>query len=340
MNLREAYDILGVPVGTTPEDAKSKYKELAKKFHPDVNKDPDATDRFKKINEAYDALKMGKEDGVKFQTSSNPFDLFKEIYGNQGFDPFDQINGQDVLKDFFIRSRQNTNRQTNSEISQTITVSFEECVMGCKKEIKYNRMVHCDDCQAKGKILREDHCKECSGNGFTISSMEANGRIIHSQKPCIKCYGQNNFTKCKPCEGKGSTEKQITLSVKIPAGIPDGGILRLGNMGNFIIVNGMGVYGNTSLTVRVGPHKHFYLQGNDVIDHQKISLLEALKGSKKKINTLYGESEVEIPPKTKHAQQLLIKNHGVKDSSGSHVVMIHIEYPENTEELIEFLESK
>ena len=236
---RDYYEVLGVQKGASDDELKKAYRKLARKYHPDLNKDnPEAADKFKEVNEAYEVL-SDKEKRAKY-----------DQFGFAGVDPsygggagaggygggFDMGDLGDLFGSFFGggfgggRSSRRNAPQRGESIRQTVILSFEEAAFGCEKEITVERIESCDDCGGTGaaKGTTAETCPNCRGTGKII------------KKPCPKCGGQ------------GRVRKTRKFKVNIPAGIDDGQSIQQRGQGN-AGVNG-GPAGDLFVTVAIRPH--------------------------------------------------------------------------------------
>lgn len=311
MNLQEACSILELSPEVSAEDAKKRYRELTKKFHPDVNKDPGAEDRFKKINEAYRCFSDGPE---KVEQEENPF---------EGFNPFTVFNN----------NRQNLKQVEH--ISLHTTISFQESILGCKKEFKFNRKGKCAQCHGQGVLILNNNCTKCYGRGQIIEKQ--NNMII--ARTCDQCMGRRQSTSCVMCQASGMIETEVSVNVTIPGGIQNNNILRLSGMGHYVgsMLN-IDQYSDAHLRVLVTPTEGLRLVDRDVVSDISISLLEALVGTNKTVNTVTGQKEIVIPPLSKNKEEIIIPNLGV-GGVGSHKVILQVEYPENISILINALDN-
>jgi molecular chaperone DnaJ len=323
VNLKEAYKVLEADSNISDEDLKSHYKKLAVKYHPDVYKeDPE---KFKKINEAYQFIQENKQQEV----SQNPF---------QGFSGFD-FNNFDFFQypnNFGKGTKSNFRFRKNPNVS--IHISFKESVLGCSRDIKYTRHIKCDVCDGKGIELKGNGCQDCDGFG-RIVSRTANTVYTRS---CQKCLGHNTKkNNCKNCNTEGSVKSDVSLNINVPPGVANGNSLRLSGMGNF---NGVGIFGeeysDILIAVSVKSDPKLSIEKNDVVSYLDISLLDALKGCSKKVETAYGEKEIEIKEKSKHSDTILIPNCGIKGTDGKHRIILNVNYPENINDLIKILEEQ
>jgi molecular chaperone DnaJ len=301
MNLKEAYATLELAQGTSPEEAKKKYRELTKKYHPDINKEPGAEDRFKKINEANQVIQTGK--------STDPQDRRPSYQG--GF------------------HRQQVIQLENVEVHQTI--SFKESVLGCKKEIKYSRQSKCQDCGGAGEIKLNNGCKTCGGKGQVVNRQ---GNMV-MVSTCSECHGQTNLTSCTGCHGNGTVHADVSVHVSVPAGIVDGNILRLQGMGNYA-GSFMGLadqHTDAFLHVHVSSEVGLNIEGTSVISRLTIPLLDALRGCKYKVKTIHGDKEIQVKPQSRNRDEVIIPHCGV-NGTGDQKVILDVEYPKDTDKLI------
>lgn len=310
MNLKEAYTLLELPTTATPEEAKKKYREFSKKLHPDISKEPDAEAKFKKINEAYDCIKSGKG------TDPEPF---------QGFD-FNPFSRAPFSKSRSIKSE---NIKLNTQIS------FKESVIGVKKDIKFDRINKCSDCDGEGQVSINNGCSACGGRGQQVTK---NGNSIFIQS-CQKCFGVSKSDPCTKCNSSGILDTSISLSVSIPGGIINGNILRLSNMGNYVNnFMGMDQYTDVFLEINVLLDDQLSIDGGNVISKLDITLLEALQGSIKKVKTIDGTKEVEVKPLSKNSDEIILPKLGV-NRMGNQKVILNVSYPKDIYKIIEVLDS-
>lgn len=313
MKYSEACKILGVSEEVSPEEAKKKYRQLSKTMHPDVNKDPDATEKFKQINEAYSVVSSGKKDDEQAFNGFNPFDGFIDL------NPF-------------IGNFKKSKRVVLQEVSLNIDISFKESVLGCKKEIKFNRRTKCEFCRGAGTIRLDNGCAKCKGKGVVMQ--QQNNMIFTTT--CNSCHGQTKSEDCKQCTD-GAQYKDTSISVTIPPGVQSGNVLRLNGMGHYIQSNmNFDNYTNAFLHIKVIPEDNLYIKNDNVYSDLNISLLEALQGTTKEINTIFGKKTLEIKPLTKNKDELNIPNCGIAGKKDQ-IVCINVYYPENVEKIINTL---
>ncbi len=318
MDVQEAFSILGISKESTSDEIKSKYKELAKKHHPDVSKAPDANDVFKKINEAHKVaqdFKAGK---------------YKQNIGHNNA-------WQKAVDDLFNNGPFRRTASPNLNPPEIkVKISFEESVLGCIKTINYNRFVKCDSCGGRGICIHSNGCSSCDGYGQSVS---INHNMMISS-PCQKCFGKDvKREDCSPCYGEGVVKTETSASVNIPAGVKNGQMLKLRGCGNFIINSFVEGYSDAHLNVDVEKNDFMEINNKDIISNINITLLEALTGHSLKFKTVYGEIDLNIPPASKNKDCIPIKGYGVKGTDGSHKFIVNINYPNNIDKLIESLKN-
>jgi molecular chaperone DnaJ len=310
MNLKEAYSILELSPGVSADEAKKKYRELTRKFHPDRNKEPGAEDKFKKINEAYDVVKTGK--------STDRADVHQQQYAHQtNFNPFIHMHQQRV------------HAQANHVEIHT-TISFKDSVLGAKKDLTFTRNGKCADCDGQGGMALNNGCTFCGGKGQITGRR---GNMIFSQV-CNKCVGKVQHEECKNCGGDGFVSNEVSISVDIPGGITSANILRLGGLGNYMGgFMGMDQYTDAHLHINVTPEAGMSLEGRDVVSTLEISLLDALRGCSKSVPTVLGAKDIVIKPLSRNKDEVIIANMGV-NRIGNQRVVLDVQYPKNTDKLI------
>lgn len=321
MKREEAYQILELSPNASEEEVKKKYKELSRKMHPDINKDPGAEDKFKKINESYTRIKNQ--------------DFEQEIpqgFSEHGFG-FSGINLGDLFANIsgFGIPNQSKKRRHASHIQVPINLSFKDSIFGCKKEISFQREIMCQDCGGDGEKPDPNSCKACNGIGRTV--INRGNTIITST--CNKCFGKNNKLSCSNCNSKGTLSSSITISVNVPGGVVTGNILRLSGIGNFIARDNFGeeVYTDVHVYIRTEIDDDFFIKDENIIYNLEISLLESLEGCTKSVKTLDGSQDIDIPKLSKHKDEIRLPQLGI-NRKGDQIVTLNIDYPKNIEKLI------
>ena len=321
---RDYYEVLGVSKNASDDEIKSAFRKLAKKYHPDINKDPDAPEKFKEAQEAYavlsDANKRSQYDqfGHAAFSGANGFGGASGAYDFSGFD----INLDDILGSMFGGSfggfggsRSKTNRKVRGDdILRGVKLTFDEAVYGCEKDLKLEVSEDCPECKGKGGF-DEVTCSNCHGSGTVTSEQRTLFGSFMSKTTCPTCHGEGKSFKrtCTKCRGNGRILQNKTITVKVPSGIDTGMRLRLSGKGEAGI-NG-GSNGDLYLEFEVAPHKYFQRDNDDIILSVPLNICEAVLGCKKDIKTLYGVVTLTVPSGTNNLDKQRIKGKGIKNST-------------------------
>ena len=339
---QDYYETLGVNKGAGDDEIKKAYRQMAKKYHPDMNPgDKEAEQKFKEVNEAYEVLSDSDKRAKYDQYGHAAFDPSSGFGGGGGgFGGFDFDMG-DIFSSFFGggfggggRSQSRANAPIDGDdIGVRVVLSFEEAAFGCKREVSFARVQKCDDCSGSGakKGTSPEKCTKCGGRGtVTVQQRTAFG-MMQSTKACPDCGGSGKIIKtpCENCRGKGYVKINKKLEVTIPAGIDDGQRIALryqGNEGR----NG-GVSGDLIIQVSVRPHAIFERDGNDIYCEVPVTFAEATLGATIKIPTLEGEMDYDIPEGTQTGTMFTISRKGINAvnsrSRGNLYVKVVVETP-------------
>jgi len=319
-NKRDYYEILGVSKTASDEEIKRAFRVLAKKYHPDVNKEEGAAEKFKEIGEAYSVL---SDKNKRAQYDQFGHAAFDGAQGGAGFDMGD-INLDDILSNLFGggfggfssfggfgNSRTSNRARRGEDMLMRINLTFEEAVNGCKKDIKVNVTEECDECNGKGGF-GESVCSTCNGHGVIREEQRTLFGMMQTQKTCPICRGEGKTFKeiCKNCNGEGRVSKNKTLTINVPAGVDSGNQLRLSGKGGAGI-NG-GPNGDIYLEFVVEEHKYFERDEDDIYLELPVTITDAILGCKKEIPTLTGNGFIEIKPGTQNYTKLKLKGKGIK----------------------------
>ena len=340
MNKRDYYEVLGVSKSATDEEIKRAFRVLAKKYHPDVNKEEGAAEKFKEIGEAYSVL---SDKTKRAQYDQYGHAAFEGAQGGTGFDMGD-INLDDILSNLFgggfgsfgsafsgfggTRSRNRARR--GEDMLMHIKLTFDEAVNGCKKDIKVNVNETCEHCNGKGGFS-ETTCSTCGGTGVIVEKQSTLFGVMQTQKTCPSCRGDGRSFKeiCNECSGTGRVTTNKVLTVNVPAGIDNGNQLRLSGKGGAGI-NG-GENGDIYLEFIVEEHDYFERHDDDIYLELPITITDAILGCKKEIPTLTGTGIIEIKPGTQNYTKLKLKGKGIKNasdkSSGDMYVVVNVIIP-------------
>lgn len=313
------YDILGVGKDASPEDIKSAYRRLAKKYHPDVNKDPGAQDKFKEINEAYECLSdpQKKSNYDQFGSSDGP-QGFGGGFGGNGFGGFGDFGDLgDIFGNIFGGFGGGNTHNTGSrgeDLQVQITLSFEEAVFGAKKDITVTRYETCSACSGTGAKNGTEYstCTDCHGTGqVRYQENSLFGRVIR-QGPCKTCNGTGKVVKekCAECSGNGYKRVTSTVSVNIPAGIDDGQVLTMRGRGNCGKRGGSD--GDLHVIIKVKPHKLLVREGFDLSLKVYVPFYTLLLGGEIEIPLPKGTTTLKIPELTQSNTVFKLKGKGIK----------------------------
>ena len=337
---RNYYEVLGVAQDAGPDVIKKAYRKLARKYHPDVNHEADAEERFKEVNEAYEVLsdrekrsiydRYGEEGlqgmgGVNFGGMRDPFDIFAEVFGDLG--GFGGFGG---------RGRQGPRR--GNDIRTRLTISFEEAVFGTDEEVEIRRQESCPVCNGSGAEpgTSPETCPECGGSGQTRQVQRTILGSFVNITTCQRCEGQGTIVKspCHRCHGSGRIYQQRTISVSVPPGVADGMTIRLSGQGEPGERNGPS--GNLYITLNVRDHEYFKRRNNDVMLELKINVAQAALGDVIQVPTLDGEREITIPAGTQSGAIFRLRDLGVPvlrgNGRGDQLIVVQVAIPDELDE--------
>lgn len=323
MNKKDYYEVLGVSKTATDEEIKRAFRKLAKQYHPDINKEPGAEEKFKEIGEAYAVLSDANKRRQYDQFGHAAFENGASG-GGAGFQGFNMgdIDLEDILGDLFGggfrgfsgfggSSRASSRPSKGEDIRVVLNLTFEEAAFGCEKDVKLNLTSECSRCKGKGGF-NEKTCRTCGGAGKVLEQAQTIFGYMQTQKTCPDCKGRGKTyeTICDECHGKGVVEKVKTLTVTIPEGVDEGYQLRLSGKGNAGL-NG-GPNGDVFLEFKIKEHPLFERDGADIYLEVPVTITDATLGCKKEIPTLYGNIILEIKAGTQNYTKLKIKGKGIK----------------------------
>jgi molecular chaperone DnaJ len=347
---RDYYEVLGVPRSASADDLKKAYRRLARQYHPDVNKEPEAEDRFKEINEAYEVLsdtdKRARYDRFGHAGVQNGGT------GAGGFEGFG-FGIDDIFESFFggMRTGAAAGRrpQRGPDLRHDLTISFEEAVFGAEKEIEASRHEVCPVCGGTGAKPGTSpiRCRECNGTGEVRHVQRSILGSFVNVTTCPRCRGTGEEipTPCPECMGQKRVIRSRHLSVKIPAGVDSGTRIRLTGEGELGTMGGPP--GDLYVFVTVEPHLFFVRRDNDIFLELSINVAQAALGDHVKVPTLDGDEELTIPAGTQTGETIRLRNKGVpylrRSGRGDEVVVVTVAVPtrlsEKQRELFEELSS-
>lgn len=352
-NTKDFYEVLGVKRDATEAEIKKAYRRLARKFHPDVNKNNKQAERkFKEISEAYqvvgDAEKRRKYDQLGHAAfSSGGFDPRAANHaGRAGFDfsdiDFSTFTGgdrrgfSDVFSELFNRFRQREPAEESAgeqphgqDLQYYMDLSFDDAIRGVSTIIGISGEVVCGTCGGNGSApgSRQVSCPECQGTG----SIQAGGGLFSGSQPCPRCHGRGSVASnpCPTCRGSGVTTEQQKIQVKVPPGVDTGSKIRVAGKGQ--AGRGGSPPGDLYIITRVAAHPFFERKGDNIYCEVPVTVTEAALGAKIEIPTLDGNSILRIPPGTSSGTVLRLKEKGVphlkSGSRGDLYVKVKIVFP-------------
>ena len=357
MAKRDYYEVLGVDKNASEKDIKLAFRRLAKKYHPDVNKEPGAEEKFKEAQEAYAVL---SDEGRRKQYDQFGHAAFDNngAGGPGGFSGFDFSNFDfsDIFDNIFdfgmgsgsfgFSSRGKNRRKTKGrDTLLQMDITFMEAALGTTKEIELTTMDKCPECDGKGGS-GEHTCDECHGSGTITGSQNTIFGSFLTKTTCPKCKGEGvTYDKtCSKCKGIGRIKVVKDIDVKVPEGVNTGNRIRLSKMGE-ASPNG-GENGDLYIEFNVKEHEFYDRDGNDVYLELPITITEAILGTKKDVKLLDSVVTLNIPAGTDSGDKHRIKGKGIRDvnynSRGDFYVIINVVTPKKLtreqKKLIEQLE--
>ncbi len=335
MNKRDYYEVLGVSKDASDKEIKSAFRKLAKQYHPDVNKEPDAADKFKEAQEAYAVL---SDESKRRQYDQYGHAAFDQMNGGGGYD-FSDFDFGDIFSEIFGGGfgfggggrSSGPRKQKGPDKIMRVNLTFEEAVFGTKKTINVDVSDECPNCDGKGG-LGEKTCSKCHGSGTVTAEQRTMFGSFMTRTTCPNCNGQgvSYESTCSKCRGSGRVSSNKDIEVKIPAGVDTGNQLRLAGKGDSGR-NG-GPNGDLYLEFRVKDHELFVRDDNDIYLEVPITITEAVLGCKKEVPTLYGNVKLSIPPGSATGDKHRLKGKGIEDlhsgSKGNMYVVLNIVVPQ------------
>lgn len=334
------YEILGVEKNATKDEIKKAFRQKARQYHPDVNKEPDAADKFKEIGKAYETLSDDSKREI--------YDRYGEDgLSNAGFNPnsfnMGDIDLSDIFSSFFGGgfsggfggSRRNPNAPVEGDdLRLDIEIDFLEACFGLEKEIKVRHLEPCEECNSTGvdKNAKETVCPMCGGAGRVQQSTQTILGSFTSVTTCPNCHGtgKNPQAFCKTCHGVGAVEKEKKITIKIPHGVEHGSKMRVAHEGN-AGKNG-GRPGDLYVVIYTRKSKEFERVGFDIYTELEVTTPQAVLGDEVTIKTIHGESTIKVRAGVQNGDRLTLKGYGVPylgsdTQKGNHYITIKVGVP-------------
>lgn len=329
---RDYYEVLGVARDASGEEIKRAYRKLAFKYHPDHNGEDGASERFKEVTEAYEALSDPEKRSLYDRFGHSGID---GIFG-RGFEGFD-FGGLGDIFDSFFGGATTTARQApqrGNDLRFGINISFEEAAFGCKKEINISRIENCSVCQGTGSKPGSDpsRCPDCNGSGQVRQVRQSLfGRFV-STVTCGRCRGEGRIITepCSQCGGTGREKRERTISVAIPHGVDDGSQMCLRGQGQ--AGSRGGSPGDLYVALSVEEHECFLRDGDDILYELPINIAQAALGAEIEVPTLDGKTTLKIAAGSQTGTVLRLKGKGVphlrRNGRGDELVTLFVVTPD------------
>ena len=348
MSKRDYYEVLGISKGSSEDEIKKAYRKKAKEYHPDVNPgNKDAAEKFKEVNEAYEVLSDSQKKSAYDNFGHAGVDP-SSAYGShagEGFSGFGEFSGfgdifENIFEGFgggFASSRaKDPNAPTKgAAIVVSLSISFIEAALGCKKTISFYRKETCHSCSGTcaKKGTSPETCPECNGTGQIRVDQRTLFGVMSTFKVCHTCNGKGRIIKnpCSECQGIGKIKKHIKLDIDVPAGIDNKQSFVLKGQGD----NGSngGPNGDLVITVKVAAHDIFTREGYDVYCELPLTFTQAVLGEEVIVPTIDGQVKYNISEGTQPDTTFRLRNKGIPyvngKGRGDQYVKINIEVPKN-----------
>lgn len=312
---RDLYEVLGVEKTATDDEIKKAFRHKARQLHPDVNKAEDAEEQFKELNEAYDVL---SDPNKRAQ-----YDRFGTIPGASGGqqpyvdldDLFGGFGVGDIFSSFFGGGGGARMRREGRDMGVGLRLTLEEVARGVKKEIVYDRLAPCPECEGTGmgEGGEETVCPDCHGQGRVVTVQRTFLGDMQTATTCPKCGGTGRIISnpCTECDGQGRVPDRQRITVEVPVGIRDGQQLRLSGFGE------AGMQGATSgdliVTCRIVEHDYFKRDGDNLHTRVNISIVQAALGAEVEVDGIFEDEKVtvQIPSGCQNEQVVRTRGFGM-----------------------------
>jgi len=332
---QDLYDVLGVARGASDAEIKRAFRKLAQQWHPDVNQESEAQERFKEVNDAYQIL-SDPERRARYDRFGRAGVDGAAGAGGAGFEGFGGFS--DIFDAFFggaagAQSARRGRPQPGSDLRYDLRITFEEAVRGTDQEIEFRSLQRCDTCSGSGAKLGTEPitCPQCEGRGEVRSVRQTMLGQMVNVSACPRCRGEGKIveTPCDTCRGDGRVERKRTLRVTIPAGIDEGHQIRLTNEGE--LGPRGGPPGSLYVAVHVSPHATLKREGTELYYEAEVSIAQAALGTRISVPTVDGDEEVEVKAGTQPDTEIRLRGKGVphlrRGARGDLHVLIDVTVP-------------
>ena len=336
---RDYYEVLGVDRNADAATIKKAYRQLAKKYHPDMNPgDKEAEQKFKEAAEAYSVL---SDDNKRHQYDQFGHAAFEQGGGGAGGFDFNGADMGDIFGDIFgdlfgggSRRRANNGPMKGANLRASVRITFEEAVFGCEKELELSLKDECTNCHGTGAKpgTSPETCPKCGGRGQVVMTQQSLFGMVQNVTTCPDCGGTGKIIKekCTSCGGTGYTSSRKKIKVSIPAGIDNGQCVRFAGKGE-PGTNG-GPRGDLLVEVVVQRHPIFQRQDMNIYSTAPMSFAQATLGGDVRISTIDGDVMYNVKPGTQTDTRIRLKGKGVpslrnKSVRGDHYVTLVVQVP-------------
>lgn len=336
---RDYYEVLGVDRNADAATIKKAYRQLAKKYHPDMNPgDKEAEQKFKEAAEAYSVL---SDDNKRHQYDQFGHAAFEQGGGGAGGFDFNGADMGDIFGDIFgdlfgggSRRRANNGPMKGANLRAYVRITFEEAVFGCEKELELSLKDECTNCHGTGAKpgTSPETCPKCGGRGQVVMTQQSLFGMVQNVTTCPDCGGTGKIIKekCTSCGGTGYTSSRKKIKVSIPAGIDNGQCVRIAGKGE-PGTNG-GPRGDLLVEVVVQRHPIFQRQDMNIYSTAPMSFAQATLGGDVRISTIDGDVMYNVKPGTQTDTRIRLKGKGVpslrnKSVRGDHYVTLVVQVP-------------
>lgn len=324
---RDYYEVLGISRDASAKEIKKAYRQLAKKYHPDVNKSPNAEEKFKEINEANEVLLDEKKraiydrfghQGLDGQSAGAGFGGFEDIFRNMGGSQSGLFD--DILGDFFGsgRGRAQSQRQRNypqpgQDIVVDLTLDYRELIFGTTKTLSLSLLAKCKECAGIGAENPKDviTCPRCHGTGIVETNQQLGPFTFAQQEVCPECGGTGKIfkSKCQQCKARGYYQQTHPVTIEIPKGLRPGQQIRIVGGGHESPTGGP--KGNLYINIQTPRNKTTLISGDDLLVKYNISYLDALLGKEIIVETYDGPVRLRVPVGTNTGEFITIPHRGL-----------------------------
>ncbi len=342
---RDYYATLGVERSANAEEIKKAFRRKARELHPDVNKAPDAEERFKEVNEAYDVLSdpqkreqydtfgsVGRGPGGPAGGGYQYVDL-NDLFGGGGSGGFDM---GDLFSAFFggVTGAQRGARLEGRNMAMAMTITLKEAGTGVEKEIVLDRLAPCDVCGGSGSSAGSSvvTCPDCGGSGQRVTVRRTFLGNMQTAVPCERCGATGKVIEkpCEECQGSGRVPDRQHVQVSVPAGIREGQQIRLRGLGEAGIRGAAS--GDLIVTIHIKPDDFLHREGDDLHCRASVSITQAALGADLKVCGLLEDNEVRIPAGSQHGDTVRVKHRGMPrvgggGSRGDLIVHVGVDVP-------------